>query len=194
MRVKSSVLFVLACCGAYGQGVNQAQSSLPPGVAPITPVPVSQPSGQGNPPAFPTAQMRGRYLSVKDYMRYPSPLSPIGDGNLSMMGDEAAFHLYTIMITMPPLTAAQTLTVLDIIHNSFKAPVFIQSHADRKPNKSLALLKMLQATAVDQVVKERIATETTFLNSLPEKITPVPILNLPSKPGVLPMREDFPNP
>jgi len=111
-----------------------------------------------------------------------------------MMGDEAAFYVSSIMIKRPPLTPAQTLTVLDIIHNSFKRPVFIQSHADRKPQKSLALLKMLQATAVDQIVKERIAAETTFLNTLPEKITPVPILNLPSKPGVMPMREDFPNP
>ena len=111
-----------------------------------------------------------------------------------MMGDEAAFHLYIIMSNRPPLTATQTLTVLDIIHNSFKMPAFIQSHADRKPKTSLALLKMLQATAVDQIVKERIAAETTFLNTLPENITPVPILNLPSKPGVMPMREDFPNP
>ena len=131
---------------------------------------------------------------MKEYMRYPSPLSPIGDGFLAMMGDEAAFHVYSIVITRPRLTAAQTLTVLDIIHNSFKMPAAIQSQADRKPEKSLALLKMLQATAVDQILKERIATETTFLKSLPETITPVPILNLPSKPGVMPMREDFPEP
>ena len=127
-----------------------------------------------------------------DDMRYPSPLSPIGDGRLSMMGDEAAFHLYSIMITRPPLTPAQTLTVLDIIHNSFKNPAFIQNDADRKPEKSLALLKIIQATAVDQAVKERIAAETTFLTSLPATITPVQILDGPSKPGVMPMREDFP--
>jgi hypothetical protein len=127
-------------------------------------------------------------------MRYPTPLSPIGDGNLAMMGDEAAFFVYSIMNTRPPLTAAQTLTVLDIIHNSFKRPVAIQNPAERKPEKSLVLLKMLQATAVDQIVKERIAAETTFLTTLPEKITPVQILNLPSKPGWMPMREDFPEP
>jgi len=109
-----------------------------------------------------------------------------------MMGDEAAFHLFSIMITRPPLTPAQTLTVLDIIHNSFKDPVFIQSHADRKPEKSQALLRIIQATAVDQIVKERIAAETNFLTTLPATITPIPILNLPSKPGVMPMAEDFP--
>jgi len=180
----SGVLLVLACCGAYGQVAE----------------PFHRPAkavdkGCEVDPAFPpSAAMHGRCLAVKEYMRYPVPLSPIGDGVLAMMGDEAAFYVSSIMIKRPPLTPAQTLTVLDIIHNSFKRPVFIQSHADRKPQKSLALLKMLQATAVDQIVKERIAAETTFLNTLPEKITPVPILNLPSKPGVMPMREDFPNP
>jgi hypothetical protein len=109
-----------------------------------------------------------------------------------MMGDEAAFHLFSIMITRPPLTPAQTLTVLDIIHNSFKMPAAIRSRADYNPRSSLALLKIIQATAVDQIVKERIAAETTFLTTLPATITPVPILNLPSKPGVMPQAEDFP--
>jgi hypothetical protein len=178
--LSSGLLLVLACCGAYGQLEEpfHRPAKAPPEVTPV----------------FPTPQMQGRYTAVKEYMRYPSPISPIGDGTLAMMGDEAAFHLYVIMSTRPPLTPAQTLTVLDIIHNSFKRPVAIQNGADRKPQKSLALLKIIQATAVDQIVKERIAAETTFLNTLPEKITPVPILNLPSKPGWMPMREDFPNP
>jgi len=182
--LSSGVLLILACGGAYGQ-IEE---------------PFHRPAkavdkGCEVDPAFPPpAAMQGRCLAVKEYMRYPSPISPIGDLTLGMMGDEAAFYVYSIMITRPALTPAQTLTVLDIIHNSFKMPAFIQSHADRKPEKSLALLKMIQATAVDQLVKERIAAETTFLTTLPEKITPVPILNLPSKPGVMPMREDFPNP
>ena len=113
---------------------------------------------------------------------------------VSMMGDETAFFLSGLIGSRPPLTPAQTLTVLDLIHNSFKKPAFIRSHADRKPEKSLALLKVLQTTAVDQTVKERIATETTFLTTLPETITPVQILNLPSKPGVMPMQGDFPKP
>jgi hypothetical protein len=127
-------------------------------------------------------------------MRYPSPVSPIGDGVLSMMGDETAFFLYGLIWTRPPLTPAQTLTVLDLIHNSFKKPAFIRSHADRKPVKSLALLQMLQATAVDQIVKERIAAETTFLSTLPETVTPVEILNLPSTPGVMPINDALPKP
>jgi hypothetical protein len=183
--LSSSVLLVLACCGAYGQVIEFNHGPVRT---------VDKGCEVADPKFAPTAQMQGRCLAVKEYMRYPVPLSPIGDGRLAMMGDEAAFHVYSIMITRPPLTPAQTLTVLDIVHNSFKMPAFIQSHADRKPRTSLALLKMLQATAVDQIVKERIAAETTFLNTLPENITPVPILNLPSKPGVMPMREDFPNP
>lgn len=128
---------------------------------------------------------------MREYMRYPSPLSPIGDGTLSMMGDEAAFHLFSIMSARPPLTPAQTLTVLDIIHNSFKMPASSRNRGDYNPRSSLALLKIIQATAADQLVKERIAAETTFLTTLPTTITPVPILNLPSKPGVMPQAEDF---
>jgi hypothetical protein len=133
----------------------------------------------------------GRCLAVKEYMRYPSPLSPIGDGWLAMMGDDAAFYLQSIMGTMPPLTTAQTLTVLDIIHNSFKMPAKIQSIGDRNPKKSLALLNMIQATAVDQFVKERIAVETTFLTTLPQTFTPIPLSNLPPKPGAMPNRADL---
>jgi hypothetical protein len=179
----SGVLFVLACCCAYGQPVP-----LP---APVQTVDKACEVHPVDPAFPPSPQMHGRCLAVKAYMGHPSPLSPIGDGTLSMMGDEAAFHLFSIMMERPPLTPVQTLTVLDIIHNSFKNPVFIQSHADRKPEKSLALLKIIQATAVDQLVKERIAAETTFLTTLPATITPVPILNLPSKPGVMPQAEDF---
>lgn len=183
------VLFVLSCCGAYGQLI---QFNHAPVIEPTDTECEVHPIGSFPPSALSLAQWQGDCLAVKEYMRYPSPLSPIGDGRLSMMGDEAAFHLFGLIMTRPPLTPAQTLTVLDIIHNSFKNPAFIQSHADRKPEKSLALLKIIQTTAVDQLVKERIAAETTFLTTLPATITPVPILNLPSKPGVMPMREDFP--
>ncbi len=179
-----SVLFVLASCGVYGQLV-----------APFHPPTPTVDNECRVDTVYPlSAPMHGDCLAVKEYMRYPSPLSPIGDGWLAMMGDEAAFHLSSIIALRPPLTAAQTLIVLDIVHNSFKMPSAIRSHADRKPEKSLALLKRLQATAVDQIVKERIATEVTFLTTLPTSITPVPILNLPAKPGVMPMRDDFPKP
>jgi len=133
--------------------------------------------------------MQWNYACVKEYMHYPSPLSPIGDGVLGMMGDEAAFHLFTIMISRPPLTVAETLTALDIIHNSFKQPAAIQNEADRKPQKSLTVLKFIQATAVDQTVKERIAAETNFLATVPQTIILPPLPNLPAKPGVMPTNE-----
>lgn len=169
----NSVLFLLACLGAYGQ-VGM------PTPSPNTPRDALQ--------VFSSKIMQWHYTAIKEYMRYPSPLSPIGDGVVAMMGDEAAFHLFTIMINRPPLTAVQTLTVLDIIHNSFKQPGVIQNIADRKPRQTLALLKYIQATAVDQRVKERIATEMTFLATVPQTITPPPLPLLPAQPGVMPTR------
>jgi hypothetical protein len=50
---------------------------------------------------------------------------------------------------------------------------------------------MREHAAKLESVKERIATETNFLMSLPERVTPVPNLNLPSKPGVMPIRDDI---
>jgi hypothetical protein len=202
VRFALTISFVLACCAVYSQVPTQVQSGPttspnPNGGEPFphAAATVNKVCGEDIPPPYhPPPVIQGRCLAVKEYMRYPSPISPIGDLTLSMMGDETAFYLFGIIWKSPPLTVAQTVTVLDIIHNSFKSPVFIRSHADRKPEKSLALLKMLQATAVDQAVKERIAAETTFLTTLPDKVTPVPILNLPSKPGVMPMQEDFPKP
>jgi hypothetical protein len=111
-----------------------------------------------------------------------------------MMGDEAAFYVSVVMSEMPPLTTAQTLTVLDIIHNSFKQMDAIQNTAYRNPKASLAMLKRIQATAVDQTVKERIAAETTFLTTLPEKITLKPYPNIPARPGVMPTNEALPKP
>lgn len=179
---------ILTCSYAYGQTVAaQSTNGIMPG---------SQPNrnigcGEDSAPQYrPSGDILGRCIAIREYMRYKSPISPIGDMVVSMMGDETAFFLYGLIVSQPPLTPAQTLTVLDLIHNSFKNPVLIRSHADRKPEKSLHLLRLLQATAVDQIVKERIATETTFLTTLPATITPVPILNLPSQPGVMPMQGD----
>jgi hypothetical protein len=198
MNVSIFVFFILACSCIYGQAVSTPGTSLPPGVTFVTPsTQTNRDIGCGEdsaPEHRPSGQILGRCIAIREYMRYKSPISPVGDMVVSMMGDETAFFLSGLIGSRPPLTPAQTLTVLDLIHNSFKKPAFIRSHADRKPEKSLALLKMLQTTAVDQTVKERIATETTFLTTLPETITPVQILNLPSKPGVMPMQGDFPKP
>lgn len=201
MHFSSIVLFVLACCSAFGQtDYTQGTRALPTGM--VGGIPTTQPDtasnagcGEEASPAFrPPQDVLGRCVAIREYMRYTSPISPIGDMVVSMMGDETAFFLQSIILSRPPLTAVQALTVLDLIHNSFKQPVFIRSQADRKPEKSLALLKMLQATAVEQAVKERIAAETTFLTTLPATVTPIPILNLPPKPGVLPVQADFTKP
>jgi hypothetical protein len=60
--------------------------------------------------------------------------------------------------------------------------------------KSPADIGILCVTPAVFTSKFALTSEMIFLTTLPEKITPVPILNLPSKPGVMPMREDFPNP
>jgi len=97
-----------------------------------------------------------------------------GDQTLAGEGDEAAFFIYTLMINRTPLTAEETLTALDIILKSFARPIAIQN-GHTKPVNSLALLKLLQTTAVDQMVKERIAAETNFLNAVPKKIIAPPM-------------------
>jgi hypothetical protein len=104
------------------------------------------------------------------------------------MGDEAAFHIFTFLGTSSPLTAAQTLTALDILHNAFAMPNAILNPSDRKPVQSLVVLKMLQATAVDQIVKERIAIETTFLMNVPTEVLPPPmgVPGPPPAPGTTP--------
>ena len=163
--IRASVVLVMVRYAATAQ--QQVTPSVAPSQAPVNRCLIN--------PKYPMSpQMHGRCLAVQEFMRYPGPISPIGDLSLAMMGDETAFHLFNIMATAPilTLTPAQTLTVLDIIHNSFKAPRSIQSPADRKPDKSLALLRMLQATAVDQIVKERIAAESNFL-SLPQTVMPI---------------------
>jgi hypothetical protein len=104
-----------------------------------------------------------------------------------MLGDQAAFFIYTVMINRPPLSAGETLTALDIIHKSFGNLLAVQA-GDRKPTNSLALLKLFQATAVDQLVKERIAAENNFLNALPVNVVPAPlgVPGPPPPPGTTP--------
>jgi hypothetical protein len=112
-------------------------------------------------------------------MGFPSPLKG-GDETLAAYGDSAAFFISVFTGHNPPLSAPQTLTALDIIHKSFARLNAVQS-GDRKPEATLALLKIFQATAVDQTVKERIAIETNFLNTLPATIESTPI-GVPGQP------------
>jgi len=137
-----------------------------------------------SPPPMASTPAQYRLSLVQWYMTFESPLQ-LGAGRLAGMGDEAAFDIYTLMANSgSPMTAAQTLTALDIIHKAFARPLAIQN-GHTKPTNSLALLKMFQATAVDQAVKERVATETNFLNAVPEKIVPPPpAVHPPPPPGV----------
>ena len=68
----SSILFVLACGAAYGQQAIYGLA-LPPAQPPEIL------------PAFDTLEEQGRNLAVKDFMRYPRPLSPVGDGTIVAM-------------------------------------------------------------------------------------------------------------
>jgi hypothetical protein len=124
--------------------------------------------------------IQARFATVSAYMRLSSPLQP-GDRYLAALGDDSAFFVYSFMANEPSLTARQVLTALDIIHKSFVHPMAIQGGAARKPEKRFALLKMLQETAVDQTVKERIASEMNFLNDVPKKIY-APWLGIPTPP------------
>jgi hypothetical protein len=171
----SGVLFVLACCGAYGQVGIAAQPfsrDVPPSEIP---------------PRFDTLQEEGRYLAVKDFMRYRRPLSPIGDFTLWAMGDEIAYYFNLILERRPPLSTEEMLRVLDMVHTAFKRPASIRLCSDRNPEKSQALLETLQAAAVDQFVKESIAAEASSLATFIESATPI-LSNLPCNPGG--MRED----
>ena len=174
--------------------------------------PLSQPiPGQSGPPAdtrvvdavdsegapsFLPKEIRWHYDFVKAYMRQKSPLGQVGAGPLSEMGDEAAFHVFFIMGKRPPLAPDQTLTVLDILHSAFAKPEMIQHGGDLEPNKTRQLLKIIEKTAVDQRVKERIAIETNFLQTVPKKIVRGPLVNTgPVRDikdgGALPLQSDF---
>lgn len=185
--------FVLAVT-FLGSSVASGQSAPAPQPAPSGSVfpgawtaPLGTPDSSLNEsPVFRDPAMQARYSTVRSYMRLPSPLA-FGNEYLSMLGDQAAFFIYTVMINRPPLSAVETLTALDIIHKSFRNLLAVQA-GDRKPTSSLALLKLFQATAVDQRVKERIAAENNFLNALPENVVPLPlgVPGPPPAPGTTP--------
>jgi hypothetical protein len=145
-----------------------------------------QASAQQGPRPFANAAQQARFAIVRGYMRRSSPLQ-IGNQYLAGLGDEAAFFIYNLGI-YSPLSAAQTLTALDIIHKSFADPLAIRNGEDRKPLKSLALLKLFQATAGDETVKERIVVETNFLNAVPQNpvAPPIGIIGPPPAPGTTP--------
>src|ERR1700691_5429241 len=101
-----SILFVLVSCAAHGQAVMFG-----------LPRPPAQPPEI--PPAFDTLEERGRYLAVKEFMRYPRPLSPVGDGTLVAMGDEIATYFNLILERRPPLSSEEILRLLDMVPTAF---------------------------------------------------------------------------
>ncbi len=184
------------CCFACGVALSQSttsgsQSPSSGGTIPGTgwTGPIAAPGSAPADPKFASAQMQARYATIKSYMKFTSPLR-LGDEYLAMLGDQASFLLYNLMITRPPLSAAETLTALDILHKSFARPKFIQNTADRNPDKALILLKLFQMSAVDEAVKERIVTERNFLVAVPQVIVPDPMppLGPPPPPGTTPFR------
>jgi len=167
------IAVVLAVVG--GRAFGQAQVSI--SSAQDTPLP---------PPPF-SARMQARNFAVSEFMRAPSP-SEVGALTFSSMGDETAFHLLYIMSKRPALTPAQTIRVLEMIHKSFSRPEAITDPSNLNPKMSLQLLKMIEATATDQMVKEGVATEQAFLSSVPKTITRTrPVYTSAPIPGGMPV-------
>jgi hypothetical protein len=164
-----SILFVLVCGPAYGQPVI---SGFP---RPPAPPPEIL-------PAFDTLEEQGRYLAVKDFMRYPRPLSPVGDGTVVAMGDEIPTYFNLILERRPPLSTEEILRVLDMVHTAFRQPSFIRLCSDRNPEKSLALMETLQAATEDRFAKDSIAAETAFLANFVETAAPI-LVNRGCNPG-----------
>jgi hypothetical protein len=164
-----SILFVLACGTAHGQPVIFGFPRPPAPPPEIL-------------PAFDTLEEQGRYLAVKDFMRYPRPLSPVGDGTLVAMGDEIAAYFDLILERRPPLSTEEILRVLDMVHTAFSQPAFIRLCSDRNPEKSLALMEALQEATFDRFAKDSITAETAFLDNFIETAAPI-LINRGCNPG-----------
>ena len=120
-------------------------------------------------------ELRYHFDFVKAYMRQKGPLGSVGWGTLAGMGDEAAFHVYAVMIQRPPLSVDETLVALDIVHSSFAKPELVRDPTYLQPLKTLELFKIIEATAVDDRVKSRIAHERMFLQTVPKSVVHRPM-------------------
>ncbi len=169
-EILCSILFVLASCRAYSQAPVIHLYPHPTDTLPEIL------------PPFDTLEEQGRYLAVKEFMRHPRPLSPVGDFTLWAMGDEIATYFNLILERRPPLSGEETLRVLDMMHTAFRQPASIRICANRNPEKSLALLDTLQAAAVDQFAKESIAAATPFFANYVASEAPV-LSHLPCNMG-----------
>ncbi len=147
--ILGSLLFLLAGHCAYAQIPAMEPSHIVPPPPEIL-------------PPFDTLEEQGRYLAVKHFISYPRPLSPVGDSTLHAMGDEIATYLNLILERRPPLSGEETLRVLDMIHTAFRDPKFIHLCSNRNPEKTLALLETMQASATDRFTEENIAPAKAF--------------------------------
>ena len=115
------------------------------------------------PPSF-TSKEKSHFYYIQYYLKRPDADASTG---MHAIGDRAAFYIYWIMVRRP-FDVSRTLRALDLLHYAFEKPDRLDE-ADYVPNKTLELLGILQKTAVEQSVKEGIATLTSFLKALPAK-------------------------
>ena len=127
-------------------------------------------TGAGQSQAVPNSP-EARFPVMAYYMTLSSPMKG-GDQALAGMGDDAAVQVLALVESRPPLSAAQMQTAMDIVHKAFARPRAIPPEK-RKPTSALKLLQVFQATATDQLVKERIAAETNYLNAVPQIVPPI---------------------
>jgi hypothetical protein len=163
----SRLLIALLIVVSSQMMAQSASSGVPPGATGVAPNAI--PHGEQN--TFPTtlSPMEYRMRLVEWNLGFDDP-KQIGSVSFHAMGDEAAFHIYRIMNAKKGLTLKETRNALEILHRAFESLAAVSNGADKKPKKALVLLDILQSTAADQLVKERIASERTFLLTLPEQV------------------------
>jgi hypothetical protein len=177
-RFALAISFALACGVAFGQSTPAPQAGwITPGTVEFTP--------QRPPQVCSDPAIQARFFRICAYLGLSSPLQG-GDQTLAGMGDEAAADIFEIVRTRPPLSAAETLTALDIVHKAFAIPRALTVEK-RKPIVALRLMETLQLTAVDPAVKERIAAETAYLKAVPQILPPLRFIGptMPQPPGTI---------
>lgn len=156
MRRQILTVIILTVGLAYGQDgtlTEGSHTSIGPQVQPA--------------PGSPEA----RFPVMNWYLSLPSPMKG-GDQTLAGMGDAAAAQILAFVEARPPFSAAQMQTAMDLVHKAFARPRAIPPE-NRRPTSALKVLKAFQVTATDQLVKERIAAETNFLNAVPQVVPPL---------------------
>jgi hypothetical protein len=94
-------------------------------------------------------------------MEHSSPLT-VGNAQLHRLGDQAAVDIMRVL-GEKTLTEAQMPTVLDMLHKAFERPAAIVNHSNRAPRATSFLLQVLDTSAQDQSIKQRIAETKAFV-------------------------------